>query len=285
MPRASYHLCDVFARGPLTGNQLAVFGEAEAIPEPDLVALAREFNFSEVAFLYAPRSEGDARVRIFTPVAEIPFAGHPLLGSGALVGRARNLDRVQLECDIGLIEITLEQSMGDSVFAWMRQPIPRINDFPAVDELLATLGVTRSMLPVEIYDNGMQHVFVTLDNETQVAGLRPDLAGLDDLLRRRGMHIGVNCFAGAGRRWKTRMFAPTDGVPEDPATGSAAGPLACHVTRYGLGAFDETIVISQGDELGRPSTLHAQIAGTPDQITSVAVGGIVQLLGTGEVAW
>jgi trans-2,3-dihydro-3-hydroxyanthranilate isomerase len=81
------------------------------------------------------------------------------------------------------------------------------------------------------------------------------------------------------------MFAPTDGVPEDPATGSAAGPLACHVARYGLGPFDETIVIAQGDELGRPSTLHAKVAGTPDRITSVAVGGIVQLLGSGEVAW
>ena len=128
--------------------------------------------------------------------------------------------------------------------------------------MLAALGAERSLLPVELYDNGVPHVYVALASEDEVARLEPDLKALERLAPRTDSVVGFNAFAGAGLAWKTRMFAPADGVPEDPATGSAAGPLACHLCRHGLVPFGEEVVISQGAEIGRPSTLHARAEGT-----------------------
>jgi trans-2,3-dihydro-3-hydroxyanthranilate isomerase len=160
----------------------------------------------------------------------------------------------------------------------MTQPLPTVEPYEAAADLLAALGVTRSELPVELYDNGIQHVYVTLGSEDEVAALRPDLARLADL----PAVIGINCFAGSGRRWKTRMFAPGDGVPEDPATGSAAGPLALHLARHGRIAFGEEIEISQGAEIGRPSTLYARVEGAPDAVERVEVGGSAVIVARGE---
>jgi trans-2,3-dihydro-3-hydroxyanthranilate isomerase len=160
----------------------------------------------------------------------------------------------------------------------MEQPIPSVARF-AGDEaaLLAALGVERSELPVEVYDNGIPHHYIALPSESAVAGLVPNvhaLAGLGD--------IAVNCFAGSGLGWKTRMFAPYGGVPEDAATGSAAGPLACHLARHGLISFGDEIEISQGAEIGRPSTLYARAEGTPERIERVEVGGSAVVVARGE---
>jgi trans-2,3-dihydro-3-hydroxyanthranilate isomerase len=119
---------------------------------------------------------------------------------------------------------------------------------------------------------------VMLRSEAEVAGVRPDLARLSEL---RGV-VGVNTFAGAGAKWKTRMFAPVDGVPEDPATGSAAGPLALHLARHERIAFGDEIEISQGAELGRPSTLYARVEGSADELTRVEVGGSAIIVARGE---
>ena len=125
---------------------------------------------------------------------------------------------------------------------------------------------------------GLHHVYVTLQSKDAVAALEPDLqalARLPDVL-------GVNCFAGDGREWKTRMFAPGGGVPEDPATGSAAGPLACHLARHGRISFGEQIEISQGAEIKRPSTLYARVSGSGAQIEKVEVGGSAVVVARGE---
>jgi trans-2,3-dihydro-3-hydroxyanthranilate isomerase len=160
----------------------------------------------------------------------------------------------------------------------MVQPRPRIEPFPAAPALLAALGVARSALPVELYVNGPRHVFVALDDPAAVAALSPDLAAVA-----RVTDAGVNCFAGGGRRWKTRMFAPGHGVAEDPATGSAAGPLACHLARHGRIAFGDTIEIAQGAEINRPSTLHARVTGAaPDRFETVEVGGAAVVVARGE---
>ena len=143
----------------------------------------------------------------------------------------------------------------------MSQPIPKIEAYDRADELLKAVGVERSELPVELYDLGIRHVYVGLPSEEAVAALEPDL---NTLVHLTGI-VGVNCFAGSGKRWKNRMFAPADGVAEDPATGSAAGPLAVHLARHGRIAFGDEIEISQGTEVGRPSTLYARAEGTPDQ--------------------
>jgi len=158
----------------------------------------------------------------------------------------------------------------------MMQPIPAWEPFPRERELLAALGAGESRLPVELYRNGPAHVYVQLESENAVTVLRPDLAALTDL------GVAANCFAGRGRSWKTRMFYPSAGVPEDPATGSAAGPLAIHLARHGRIGFGEQIEIRQGAEIGRPSLLYAKATGDRDKITSVEVAGAAVIVAEGR---
>jgi trans-2,3-dihydro-3-hydroxyanthranilate isomerase len=264
-------IADVFTEAPLVGNQLAVFTDAREVPEERLQPLAREINFSETVFVYPAAEDGHARIRIFTPVRELPFAGHPVLGTAFVLGGPLQLDELRLETGRGIVPIRLERDGSRIVFGWMRQPAPEVRPFERAEELLQTLGV-RSELPVERYDNGVPHVYVALGSEDEVAALQPDLGRLDlDV-------VGVNCFAGAGSSWKMRMFAPGVGVAEDPATGSAAGPLALLLARHGRIDFGEEIVISQGAEVGRPSTLHA-VARSPEDIE---VGGSAVVVARGE---
>src|SRR6266542_1998772 len=171
----------------------------------------------------------------------------------------------------------LNRSGGRIVFGWMDQPIPSWQPYERQDELLAALGVEGSLLPVEAYANGPLHVYVELDSQAAVAGLHPDFAALGKL-----EGIGINCFAGSGSRWKTRMFAPDLGVQEDPATGSAAGPLAVHLARHARIGFGDQIEIRQGAEIRRPSVLHARAEGTADQIRRVRVGGQAMIVARGE---
>ena len=160
----------------------------------------------------------------------------------------------------------------------MQQPIPTVEAFEPQAELFAALGIAGSELPVELYDLGIRHVYVALPSEEAVAALEPDYGAL---ARLTGI-VGVNCFAGSGTRWKTRMFAPADGVPEDPATGSAAGPLAVHLARHGRIPFGEQIEITQGVEIGRPSTLYAKVEGSAERVERVEVGGSAVVVARGE---
>jgi trans-2,3-dihydro-3-hydroxyanthranilate isomerase len=159
----------------------------------------------------------------------------------------------------------------------MEQPIPAWEPYEHAERLLAALDVAGSDLPIEAYRNGPRHVYVALGDEAAVAALRPDLRALAGL-----GEIGVSCFAGRGRRWKTRMFAPGLGVPEDPATGSAAGPLAIHLARHGRTGFGAEIEIQQGAEIGRPSVLYAQADGSAERIDRVLVGGSAVVVARGE---
>jgi trans-2,3-dihydro-3-hydroxyanthranilate isomerase len=270
-------LCDVFTDRPLAGNQLAVFTDARAMPETTLALLARELNLSETVFVYPPAQGGHARIRIFTPVSELPFAGHPVLGTAFVLGAPLQLPVIVLETGLGPIPVALERDGPRITFGRMTQPRPTAEPFRAAPALLAALGVARSELPVELYVNGPRHVFVALASEAAVADLRPDLGAVARLTA-----VGVNCFAGAGRRWKMRMFAPGHGVAEDPATGSAAGPLAYHLVRHGRIAFGDEIEISQGVEIGRPSTLYARAEGSAEQVERVQVGGSAVVVARGE---
>ncbi len=274
-----YVVVDVFTDTPLTGNQLAVFTDARELPEELLQPLAREMNFSETVFVYPAQAEGaHARIRIFTPGVEVPFAGHPTLGSAFVLAGPLQLGEIRLETGSGVVPVGLAREGARIVFGRMQQPIPTIRPFEREAELLEAVGVERSELPVEVYDNGLQNVFVTLASEGEVAALQPDLGRLADI----GEVLGVNCIAGEGRRWKTRMFIPSGGVDEDPATGSAAGPLALHVSRHGRIAFGEEIEITQGVEIGRPSKLYARADGSAEQIERVEVGGAAVVVARGE---
>jgi trans-2,3-dihydro-3-hydroxyanthranilate isomerase len=273
-----YIVADVFTDTPLQGNQLAVFTDGRGLPGEQMQRAARELNLSETVFFLPPEQDGDLRIRIFTPASELPFAGHPVLGSAFLAGELLGTSAVRLETGAGVVPVELERKGEQIVSGRMEQPIPDWAPFEHPERLLAALGVAGSGLPVEAYPNGPRHVFVALDSEAAVAALRPDLAALADL----GDDIGVNCFAGGGPRWKTRMFAPGLGVPEDPATGSAAGPLAIHLARHGRTAFGQEIEIRQGAEIGRPSVLYARVDGSPQRIERVLVGGSAVIVARGE---
>jgi trans-2,3-dihydro-3-hydroxyanthranilate isomerase len=272
-------VADVFTDTPLAGNQLAVFTDAREIPEEQLQRLAREVNFSETVFVYPAEGEAHAKMRIFTPELEVPFAGHPTLGTAFVLGAPLQLEVIRLETGRGVIPVRLEREGGGRiVFGRMEQPIPSVSAFSDQATLRAALGVGRSELPVEVYDNGLHHVYVTLDSEDEVAALRPDFSRFSDP---SGL-LGVNTIAGSGSRWKTRMFVPHGAVAEDPATGSAAGPLALHVARHGRIAFGDEIEITQGVEIGRPSTLYARVDGRAENVERVEVGGSAVVVARGE---
>jgi trans-2,3-dihydro-3-hydroxyanthranilate isomerase len=277
MPDHRFVICDVFTDRPFTGNQLAVFTDAREIPEGLLQPLAREVNFSETVFVYPPRAGGHARIRIFTPGQELPFAGHPVLGTAFVLAGPLQLPTIVLETGLGPVPVELERDGPRIVFGWMSQPLPAVEPFPAEAALLRSLGVARSALPVEAYVNGPRHVFVVLDSDADVAALNPDLAAL------RHLPLTVaSGVAGHGRRWKSRAFGPVAGVPEDPATGSAAGPLAWHLARHGRITFGDEIEITQGVEMGRPSRLLARAHGTAERLERVEVGGSAVVVARGE---
>jgi trans-2,3-dihydro-3-hydroxyanthranilate isomerase len=340
-----YVIVDVFTDTALEGNPLAVFTAGEAIPAERMQRVAREMNLSETVFVLPPKEGGDARIRIFTPAVELPFAGHPTLGSAFVLCGQRGQDAIELETGAGVVRVEFASGSGTPGLAGlgvpglaglgvpglaglggpgevgagvagqgglgaagevgagvagqgvagrggfgvageyvpglpgrMRQPIPTWEPYERAAEVLAALGVESSRLPVEAYVNGPRHVYVALDSEEAVAAVRPDLTALGLI-----PGIGVCCFAGAGPRWKLRNFVPALGVGEDPATGSAAGPLAVHLARHDQIAFGQQIEIHQGDEIGRPSVLLARVEATAGQITNVEVAGSAVIVARGEL--
>ena len=236
MSNFRYVVADVFTDTPLAGNQLAVFTDARELPEELLQPLAREINFSETVFVLPPEQGGHARIRIFTPATELPFAGHPMLGTAFVLAAPLQLGEIRLETGAGIVPVALERDeTGRIVFGRMEQPIPTVEPYERRRELLAALGVEGSELPVELYDNGIRHVYVALG--VRGRGRRAE-AG-PRAARRLLRVLGVNCFAGSGialedadvRAGRRRRRGPGDrlgGRPARRATspGTAASPSA-----------------------------------------------------------
>lgn len=264
---------DVFTDVPLQGNQLAVFTDAREIPEERLQPLAREINFAETVFVYPAAGDGHARIRILTPSLELPFAGHPILGTAFVLAGPLQLDEIWLETGAGVVPVRLERGGSRLGFGRMRQPVVVPEPYEHAAELLALLGVEESGLPVELYRQGPGHVLIELGSPEAVAALRPNAEALMEL-----SPYGTVCFARDGESWKARVFVPAHGVLEDAATGSAAGPVALHLARHGRIAFGDEVVIHQGVEIGRPSTLHAVARSTEE----VEVGGSAVVVARGE---
>jgi trans-2,3-dihydro-3-hydroxyanthranilate isomerase len=273
VPNFRYVVADVFTDVPLAGNQLAVFTDATQIPEERLQPLAREMNFSETVFVYPPAGDGHVRLRIFTPSLELPFAGHPILGTAFVLAAPLQLGEIRLETGAGVVPVRVEREGARIVFGWMRQPAFGWEPYDRADELLSLLGLAAPAIPVEVYHQGPGHVLVEVESPASVAALRPDFQRLLRL-----SPYGTVCFARDAERWKARVFVPAHGVPEDPATGSAAGPLALHLARHGRISFGDEIEIRQGQEIGRPSTLFA-VSRSPDEIE---VGGSAVVVARGE---
>ena len=268
-----YYVIDVFTDTPLEGNQLGVFPDGQPFSDEQMQRIARELNLSETVFLLPPERGGDARMRIFTPVAELPFAGHPILGTAFFVGESLGRDEVRLETRKGLVPLQLERTAGRVVFGWMEQPPFPCEPYERAEELLAALGVEESLLPVEVYENGPRHVYVRLPDQDAVAALRPTSP------HSPGTSAWARTASPAPPRSGRRgCSVPSLGVAEDPATGSAAGPLAVHLGRHGIVPWGTEIEIRQGAEIGRPSVLHARA----HAVDKAEVGGKAVIVAQGH---
>jgi trans-2,3-dihydro-3-hydroxyanthranilate isomerase len=272
-----YVLCDVFTSRPLEGNQLAVFTDARGMTTELMQRLASEMHLSETTFVLPAEQGGHAKVRIFTPKQELPFAGHPTLGTALVIAGVLEFQEVRLELGVGIVPVSIEREGARADFGWMRQPLPEPLAFEKDAELLAALGGVATKLPNAHYSNGPGHHYVCVGSRDEVAALAPDF----DRLARLTQH-GVSVFSVDAEGVKTRMFAPAAGVFEDPATGSAAGPLGVHLLRHGKLRYGDTLRIEQGAEIGRPSELFVRIAGEGETVTAVEVGGGVRIVARGE---
>jgi trans-2,3-dihydro-3-hydroxyanthranilate isomerase len=277
---------DVFTDRPLTGNALAVVLDGQGLTADEMQAIAREMNLAETTFVVpTTRSDCAARVRIFTPGRELPFAGHPTLGTAWVLARhglvPSGARRFALEEGIGRVPVELE---GES-FVWMSQQAatfgPELHDRPGVARALGLeAGDLRPGAPVQPVSSGNIFVFVALRDRVTVdraSGL--DLRALQSLPEVAAA-AGVFLFAiddADGYRLYSRMFAPQLGVPEDPATGSAAGPLGAYLVRHGLakGSGELTLVSEQGTKMKRPSFVHIRLNAQGSEATNLRAGGSV----------
>jgi trans-2,3-dihydro-3-hydroxyanthranilate isomerase len=297
MSRAYLHY-DVFTHTPLLGNQLAVFTDGVGLSSGQMQAMTREMNFAESTFILPARSAGtDIRMRIFTPHLEMPMAGHPTIGSTFALAHtgaiAPGTSRFVFGLNIGPVPVDLEWDGDRLRFAWMTQSNPEFG--PPIDDrasVAAAIGLTAADLvpglPVQMVSCGVPFVIAVLRDPETVDRAACDPGGIRRLCDRFDTQSAVFLFAltsSTGDTVYSRLFAPAHGVVEDPATGSASGPLGCYLVDHGLVAADaqRRIVSTQGVAMGRASTIHVAIEGTADAITRVQVGGEAVLVGDGRL--
>jgi len=301
MPVFQYVHLNVFTDQPFTGNQLAVFLDAAGIDEQRMQQIANELALPETTFVFPSEAPGtDARVRIFTPSQELPMAGSPTVGTTfALAGAGRlraGADKAVLGLNIGPITVGLEWGPSALRFAWMTQPLstlgPVIADAVAV---AAALGVQSSDLsggdlPVEIASSGLPFVYVALKSRAAVDAAALDRAKLSTLLRAVNLEEHpVFVFspepAKDGATVYSRVFAPCIGIPEDPATGSASGPLGAYLFHHKAvpAGTAARLVSLQGVRMGRPSRIHIALSSRAGVLEEVRVGGEAVVVGEGTV--
>jgi trans-2,3-dihydro-3-hydroxyanthranilate isomerase len=294
--RLPYDIVDVFTDRPFAGNQLAVVRGADDLTTAQCQALAQEFGFSESTFPASSVTEGSAyATRIFTPSAEIPFAGHPTLGT-AWVLRAHGLltaDEVTQHCGAGEIGVRFDGDLVE-LSATPRDlagPVPP----DLVRDVLRVLGLSRSDVAGEAWVAGcglsFVHVPVTEEAVVRAVATGGSFAALGERLSALGdvsdLLDAVNLYAVAGDAPRldvhSRVFVPGVGVPEDPATGSAAAGLGIALVASGVLPEGGTYVIRQGIEMGRPSTLHGRVEAADGRATLCHVAGQVQPVASGEI--
>lgn len=275
----NYTVVNSFGQERFTGNPVAVFFACDDLDDGDMQRLAAELKLSETTFVRAPRSGGTANIKIFTPVNELDFAGHPLLGTAVALAAERGLREMTFETRKGNFRFTAERVKDQPFTAYvqMEQPSPVVSRYDRERELLDALGLDESTLPVEMYDVGPRHVFVGVKDVAALGGVRPDLKRLASHPNMAALCV---CPDGAGG-WRMRMFSPAYGVNEDAATGSAAGPLALHLARHGRAAFGDQIRITQGVEMGRVSRMDATVRLERDR-PQLSAGGHGYRIATGS---
>lgn len=303
MPTLRYLHYDVFTSRPFEGNQLAVFLDAQDVDRRDMQRLTNEMNFAESTFILPKESpDTDIRMRIFTPAREMPMAGHPTIGStfalAALGVIPHGRDRWVFGLNIGPVPVALEWGTDGLTSAWMDQGPPefRAPVVPAADVLASIQADTAAWhatgLPVDEVSCGNAFFIVPLASRAAVDACDPDPAVMRRLRSAfPSGHVGVFVFTTErgtdGAATYCRMFAPEAGVVEDPATGSAHGPLGGYLVRHGVVDPDGGVIISaQGVKMGRPSALHVRVEATsPTDIARIHVGGQAVSVGEGTITW
>jgi len=296
---------DVFTDKPFGGNPLAVFPDAEGLTAEEMQSLAREMNLSETTFVLPPAAAGaDFKVRIFTPAAELPFAGHPVVGTHwalAHLGRfalSEPITQVCFELGVGVLPADLHVVGGRVEKVVMTQDRPTFHAIlEEASKLAEGLGldvkaITETGLPVQIVSTGVPQMMVPVRSLAEVQALDAgelNTAALNRVCRATGTHC-VMVFSleteQAASTVHCRMFAPLLGVPEDPATGSANGALGAYLVHHRAIPLAEPtthIISEQGAEIGRSSTLFVEVDREGDEPTAVRVGGQVVLVAEGVV--
>lgn len=289
-----FYQADVFSAQPFGGNPVAVFPDAQGLSDDQLQQVAREMNLSETVFVFPPTDPAAVvRLRIFTPTQEIPFAGHPVIGTFyvlahlGLVATPEPVTRVVQECNIGLYPVEVHTLDGQVSRVVMSQPEPqfldRVEGGEELYKVAVALGLPKHVIadakwPLEVVSTGLPVLIVPVRTLTAVRSINPDASAITDLCHRIGAN-GIMVFTTVtvepSATVHARMFAPAIGILEDPATGSAGGALGAYLVQnkvIDVGPTTE-LLIEQGYEMERPSNILVHVESDDDAIQSVKVGG------------
>ncbi|MGH7257780.1 MAG: PhzF family phenazine biosynthesis protein [Nitrospiraceae bacterium] len=289
-----FYQADVFTDVAFGGNPVAVIPDAEGLTDLELQQVAREMNLSETVFVFPPSDPAAVvKIRIFTPTQEIPFAGHPVIGTFFVLGMMTRLElrepvtRVLQECNLGLFPVELHARKGTIQRVVMSQPKPQFLDVvDNRDDLFSiakALGVSKQQItdtkrPVQVVSTGLPVMIVPMRTLTAVRSIIPDVSAVATLCQQygaNGMMVYSTMTVEQQSTVHTRMFAPLIGIIEDPATGSASGALGAYLVQNGVvevGPMTE-IIAEQGYEIERPSRILIQVESEDDAIQEVKVGG------------
>ncbi len=289
-----FYQADVFTDDPFGGNPVAVFPDAHGLADHQLQQIAREMNLSETVFVLPPTDQAAVvRLRIFTPTQEIPFAGHPVLGTFyvlaqlGLIAVTEGITRVMQECNIGLFPVELHAQEGVLTHVVMTQPKPEflgpVDEMEDVYKIASALGLPKHAItdmkwPVEVVSTGLPVLIVPVRTLTAVRSIQPNASAIMDLCSRFGAN-GIMVFTTVtvepSATVHARMFAPSIGILEDPATGSASGALGAYLVQNGVVDVAPTtdIIVEQGYEIERPSQILVRVESDDDIIKTVKVGG------------
>jgi trans-2,3-dihydro-3-hydroxyanthranilate isomerase len=280
----NFEIVDVFATGKYTGNQLAVVRDVEDATDEEMLAAAKEFGFSETTFV---ESEGEKpRVRIFTPAEEVDFAGHPTLGTAAVLFGERDTEEVTLDLNAGPVTVREQEDLP-----WMEQNAPEFGDVRDAEAVAEALGIEATEIdddhPVREVSTGLPAVIVPLESLDPLRRVSLDRDAYEEFVAGSDAKL-LHAFAPETYEdendLNARMFAPFYGVPEDPATGSANGCLGAYLVEHGhFDSPDVDVRVEQGYEIERPSLVRVRAGRNEDESIDIEVGGKVEKVAEGEL--
>ncbi|MEO6725726.1 MAG: PhzF family phenazine biosynthesis protein [Blastocatellia bacterium] len=309
MPNYSFIQCDVFTDRAFGGNPLAVFPDGNGIGDAMMQTIAREMNLSETVFVLSPTDSTKAlrRLRIFTPGTELPMAGHPVVGTWAVLARlgvvappdsGDGIVTIHQELKVGILPVAIEFAAGEPVKVVMTQPPPQIGPPLDIAEVAARAlslpedKIGFDQLPIVVATAGVPYLMVPLHSRDALSSVVINSSALSDLLKQTGVS-GVYAFTAEPHSPQAfvgaRMFSDAAlGISEDPATGSAAGPLAATLVHFdfvqtanGVARF----TIEQGVDMGRPSYIEAEVEGERGAVRVARIGGTAVTVAKGEMFW